>query len=483
MVKISSYVRTDSNYDKPVNVRFVLYHKGRRYYYTSQITVYPSQWNSTEGLVGGNNRISNSQFRDVNQKIIEIYDIISEVWANRNPFEEINSDWLKEKVDFELTKRMSVDVLSSKPFSCFIEEYMINHVMDKRRKQAFNIIHSTFVSFEKYMSILKGRRIVITYNSLDHNTLNKYLDFLKKEADIFENHPEIYEGRNIKKVNKRCKDTSGEYLKKLRCVVNYVRESTGTTNYPFLNYRIKTAKYGTPIVLRQDEIKRIYDFKTTNKTYMLIRDNFLLQLSLACRVDDFFRLKYNDILLTTDEKTGQLINYLTFTPQKTMNSSCKQVSIPLTDLAREIIYKYKGQSQFLIPHYTDTYYNRKLKELFQVIGLDRIVSVLDKTEQRDIQTELWTKASSHLSRRTTISFLHNKGCKTEMIDDISGHVNNTVESRYMIYDLSSKLEYLNQLCDWVDEAEMFDPRKDLVFKVEPSEEYNLIPFIPMQQVI
>lgn len=483
MIKIVRFIRTTSNKNKDVNVRYELYDRGTRIYYSSQIKVSPNHWNSTIGFLGAVNQFLDPAYRETNQDIIEVNDIITDVYNNRNLLDEINSEWLKEKVDAELVKRMSVDDLSSKPFSIEIEDYMLNHPMNKLRRRTFNIILTTFTTYEKYLNITTNRRFVITYNSINHQFLDGYLVFLQTEKDVFEKYPQLYRDRQICKVNNRCRDTAGEYLKKLRCVINKIRRSSNATYYPFQNYRIKTPKYLPPIVLTNEEVKRIYDFQSTNRTLIIVRDNFLLQLCIGCRVDDFNHLRYNDILLTKEEETGQWINSLTFVPKKTSESSAIEVCVPLNNLAREIISRYKDKSEFLIPHYSENHYNKKLKELFSQIGLDRIVAVYDKQLQQTNQVELWTKASSHLSRRTAISFLYNNQCAPEMVNSISGHVNNSVISRYLIYNLGEKLGFLDKMCPWVAEADYFDTRMNLVFKSKKPINYQFIPFTQMQQVV
>lgn len=481
MLKIVRFIRTTSKKNKEVNVRFDVYDKGTRIYYSSQIQVSPNHWNSTIGFLG--NQFLDPVYRATNQSIIEVNDIITDVYNKRNPLDEINSAWLKEKVDAELLKKMSVDVLSSKPFFLEIEDYILTYPMDKLRRRTFNIILSTFKSYEKYLNVIKNRRFVITYNSINHQFLDEYLVFLQTEKEVFEKYPKIYQDRQINKVKNRCKDTAGDYLKKLRCIINYVRFSSNATYYPFQNYRIKTPKYLPPIALTNQEVKRIYDFQSSNKSLLLVRDNFLLQNCIGCRVDDFNHFKYDDILLTQDEKTGKWINSLTYVPSKTRESSAVVVNVPLNNLAREIILKYKDKSEFLIPHFSENYYRKKLKELFSLIGLDRIVAVYDKQRQEINHVELWTTANSNLSRRSLISFLYNNKCAPEMVNSLSGHVNNSVISRYLNYDMGEKLEFLDKMCPWIDEAELFDPRMNLVFKEDKPVNYQFIPFVPMQKVV
>lgn len=224
-------------------------------------------------------------------------------------------------------------------------------------------------------------------------------------------------------------------------------------------YKIHTPRVNKPVALTLSEIKQLYDYIPEKKALRLLRDNFLLQLCIFARVDDFYNISYKDILY--NEAEG--INYLCFTPQKTAKSSGKQVEVPLNNLAREIIFKYKESSDHLIPHVTGQYYNRMLKVLFEKAGLNRIVVLYDKILQSDVHKPLYQVVTSNTARKTAISRLYNLGCPLDMINDMCGHMGDEIKSRYAEFDLSSKLEFLNKICPWYNQDQsLFDVQNNTI---------------------
>lgn len=115
--------------------------------------------------------------------------------------------------------------------------------------------------------------------------------------------------------------------------------------------------------------------------------------------------------------------------------------------------------------YSEQYYNRKLKVLFEAAGLDRIIVKYDKVRKTDVQKPLYSLATSHTARKTAISRLYNAGCPLDMINDICGHVGDDIKSRHAEFDLSSKLEYMNQICPWyIIEQPLIDVKMLLLSK-------------------
>jgi integrase len=481
---ITKYIRKNTtNCTKQVHVRFQLYDKGKKYYYTSDILVHPTLWDFTTNLYGLKNHFTDTSVKDINFQIIELSEIISNIYDTRNPYDEISSDWLTEKVDNEIKYRKVKDNLTLTPLVYEVEKYIKHHRMSESRRRTFNIILSTFTSFEKYYSIRKGRQVIFTYMDINHEVIDSYLDFLKNEHFLFKEYNEIYSTRGIEKVNKRSRNCCNEYLKKFRCIIKDIEKKTHSSYYPFQNYRIPSSKLDKPVVTKDFELKQIYDFETNDKTLELVKDNFLLHTQINSRIEDFRNLRYTDILLQTNPNNGQMINYLEFYPQKTVNSSGVMVSIPLNNLAREIINKYRGKSEYLIPHYCDQYYNRKLKELFKLVGLDRIITRSNTKSNMTEQVEFFNLASSHLSRRTSISLLYKYGCPEEMVSDISGHKSNSVKSRYLEFELSEKLDYLNRISPWSNEQVLFDIKNNRIIEPEDKQSNKHIPFIPSRMVV
>jgi hypothetical protein len=75
----------------------------------------------------------------------------------------------------------------------------------------------------------------------------------------------------------------------------------------------------------------------------------------------------------------------------------------------------------LFPFISTQKYNEAIKEMFQIAGLNRIVSVLDPLTRLEVQKPLNEVASSHLARRTFIGNLYRQVQDPNLIGALSGH--------------------------------------------------------------
>lgn len=479
MISIKPYIRHETiKLKKQVNVRFRIYDKGLNLFYTTDIKIHPTLWGFDTQLYGLSNQFIDPQYKVVNERINLIHTVISDI-CKKYHWTLLNSEFLTEEVNKELYRLVTEDDLLNKPFVECFQDYVQNHRMDETRRKYFRVVLKSFISFERYLSIHDKRIKSITYNTINHKLLNQFVDFIVNEKQLAQQYPEIHQGEK-RNLGNRCYETGDNYLRYLRCVINSVREQSGTDFYPMNNFRIKTPKVNKPVALTTAEIKQLYDFKTEDKTLEVIRDNFLLQLCTVARVADFYKMSYNGILYDKKEE----INYACFTPQKTAESSGKQVEVPFNNLARELILKYKDSTDLLIPHYSEQYYNRMLKVLFEAAGLDRIIVQYDKAAKADIQKPLYSVATSHVARKTAISRLYNAGCPLDLINDICGHVGDSIKIRYTEFDIATKLEYMNKLCPWyLIQQPLIDTKNDTVIESKVFDNKKFIPFVANRMVI
>ena len=92
--------------------------------------------------------------------------------------------------------------------------------------------------------------------------------------------------------------------------------------------------------------------------------------------------------------------------------------------------------------------------------------------------------TSHIARKSAISRLYNSGCPLDLIDDICGHVGDDIKSRYTLFDISTKLDYMNQLCPWylIDQP-LIDVKNDLIIENTKVDGVKFIPFVANRMVI
>ncbi len=223
-------------------------------------------------------------------------------------------------------------------------------------------------------------------------------------------------------------------LKKLKTFYRYVNQQKLISKNPFDEFKIKAEQYGTPIILTKEERDALRDAEIKVERLERVRDLFVLQCHIGCRVGDFFTLRKENIINGTIE----------YIAEKTKKDNTKTIRVPLNITAQKIIDKYNYPNNMLMPFLSDVKYNLYLKELFILVGLTRSVSWLNpKTRKQEIKP-LNEFASSHLARRTFVGIAHKAGIKNEVIASMSGHVaSSKAFERYYAIDEKQKMEAIN----------------------------------------
>lgn len=208
------------------------------------------------------------------------------------------------------------------------------------------------------------------------------------------------------------------------------------TNNPFKRVEIPTQRYGTPYYLTIEERNKIADTEIKNKTLDEVRDLFVFQSLIGCRISDLLRLKLSNLI-------DGAIEYV---PQKTRNKSVKSVRVPLNDRALKIIekYKYLQERGEILPFQPDRSINTDLKKIFTMCNITRLVTIIDTITGQEIQRPLNELASSHLARRTFIGNLYKQVKDPELIGAMSGHaVGSKAFARYRTIDEDMKKEIID----------------------------------------
>ncbi len=96
---------------------------------------------------------------------------------------------------------------------------------------------------------------------------------------------------------------------------------------------------------------------------------------------------------------------------------------PLTARAKEIIERYhKSEGQIgLMPFISEQKYNKAIKEMLRIAGIDRVVTVLNPTTRLEEQRPINEVASSHMARRYFIGNLYAKVQDPALISSMTGH--------------------------------------------------------------
>ena len=118
---------------------------------------------------------------------------------------------------------------------------------------------------------------------------------------------------------------------------------------------------------------------------------------------------------------AHLFTYIEYIPKKTKEGRPLTVRVPLNDKAHEILNRYKTyKGPQLLPFISEQKYNKAIKEVFKIAGVNRIVVTLDPLTREEVKRPIYEVASSHMARRTFIGNIYRKVKDPNLVSVLSG---------------------------------------------------------------
>lgn len=210
------------------------------------------------------------------------------------------------------------------------------------------------------------------------------------------------------------------------------------TKDPYDDYVIGTAIYGTPFYLTKEERNQLYAAKFPDNPELEVqKDIFVFQCFIGCRVGDYMKM-------TKDNVIDGAIEYV---PRKTKEGRPYTVRVPLTPTAKEILDRYSDTpGNRLFPFVCEQVYNRDIKKMIRLAGIDRVVTTLNSVTREEEKHPIWEVASSHMARRVLVGNLYREVKDPNLIAKISGHIENSrAFSRYRDIDEEMAKETIMKL--------------------------------------
>lgn len=376
-----------------------IYKNGRKYrrieYYTGE-TIKPKDWNVEKGKTR-NNSFLNGQ---IERGIIRLGSIYSEFSYKGN----VDFYSLRDaiKTDDELgdifNRRKVIEAVSDyKPPFQFIEEYIQKaNVSDGTRKDYQNTLNH-LKDFDTYRGKTAGWKTMGYEYYLD---LVGYLKFVGKK------------GSTIDKIVKNLKVflAQADLTDYLEVNQDFKKTISGKSLFGKVN-----DEETEHIYLNEAEIRQITDAKLDDRMGK-IRDLFIIGCWTGLRISDLSRLKMENI------EDG----LLTIKTQKTKEG----IVIPVTDELQRILNKYPERLP-KIP--TDQYYNRQLKEVCKLAGLDKPVMAEVKKGNMTVTAPIpkYELVTSHTARRSFATNLYRRGIPSTQLMFLTGHRTEDAFMRYI----------------------------------------------------
>ena len=262
----------------------------------------------------------------------------------------------------------------------------------------------------------KQRGKEITFADCNAKLLTAFNVFLNQDEG--QNDTTLHPRRRARKKNQ---NTISKIMVCIKQFFKWCRKHYGITDYGNIeDYTAPPAHYGDPIIITQEEKRKLWNTVFEDESLEYTRDLFYFQCSIGCRISDYFQLTYGNVV----DEDGQLCVY--YCPDKTAKSTSIVCRIPLTTNAANVLNKYRIEDAppqtplFHFPKHSQTY-NRQLKRMFKAAGLDRKVVTYNSYNQMEIKP-LYDIAISKFARSNFVDTMVGNGVPDNITGTMSGHI-------------------------------------------------------------
>ena len=249
----------------------------------------------------------------------------------------------------------------------------------------------------------------ISAREFTSDLLLEYRQFIYDEYLYVSEFPGLYpkgEGRHAPQ--RRCKDTTVVHdLKALQAFFRELEDTGEIRRSPFKKISFEKRRsimhvmYDAPIFLKAEELLRLMKTAVPSELQQT-KDIFVLNCALGCRISDLKRLTMDKIAVSEEG-----IPYVHYIPSKTSKSQVtnQEIQTPLILPALEIIKRTRLAFNGHNPKYEKQVYNKNLRRLLELCGIDRQVCLYDSERGDNVYRPIYEVASSKLARKTHVDML------------------------------------------------------------------------------
>ncbi|WP_324757737.1 site-specific integrase [Sphingobacterium thalpophilum] len=279
-------------------------------------------------------------------------------------------------------------------------EYYDEYIKNVEMKCAHNTLkkHKTSIDLIKEYSKYSGLKL--EFEVIDTEFYQKYVDFLLNKRS----HSNV---------------TIAKYTQTLKQFLNYCSIRGYNKNMVYKTFTF-SSKEPEIIALKKEEILAIKNLELNNNAALdQVRDCLLFLCFTGLRYSDAANLKKNNVVN----------GFLEYVSIKTKT----HVSLPLLPTAIDIINKYNNTTNDrLLPFISNQKMNSHLKDLGVLAGLNRDIIKVKYygSERREFPRKLHEVLTTHIGRKSFISYLFNQGMDSELIRSYSGHRSLSSFARY-----------------------------------------------------
>lgn len=320
--------------------------------------------------------------------------------ASAKVLDELIED-LRNPVSHPQGHRVKILIAS---FDEYLSKALRDGIIGERRGAHISIVRD---KLERFLSV-KGLSH-ITAKEFDDELLMEFRQFLYDEYKYVPRFRSLYKDMKPQNIPEKrlSSNTVVSQLKMLQTFFAELEVNGDIERSPFRQISrerrraVMRTKYDEPVFLRADEFEKVRKAKISN-CYDEVRDAFLVNCAIGCRIEDFKNLTMDNVAVSSDGFA--FIHYL---PQKTAGdgNTNAEVQTPLVKFAFEIVQRTGFQFKIIRNVYGKMGYNTLLKGLLKECGIDRKVPIYNEQTRSNEYKPLYDQASSKLARKTHVDML------------------------------------------------------------------------------
>lgn len=296
-----------------------------------------------------------------------------------------------------------------------------------------------YIEWQRQMNDMEGYELLL--DDLDPAVLSEFREFAASEHLFFREFPHFYEPFKVRacNMNEISPNALTALMARFTFVLNWCVKRGYMTNESYRSFDHGVLVYGSPYYLTIEERDTVYNADLTGWPQQLIehRDEFMFQCLVGCRYGDLQRLTKDNIV----------DGFLEYYPQKSLREGKGGVvRVPLNEKAKAILARQKTDGNRLFPKHCRQSYNSDIKLILHLLGVNRMVTVLNRHTHETEQHPICELASSHLARRTFIGNLYKKVKDQELVASLTGHSpGSKAFARYRTIDEDMKKEIIDKI--------------------------------------
>lgn len=290
-------------------------------------------------------------------------------------------------------------------FKQYIQKSVRDGIIGDNRAKHIKVVCG---KLERYL-IIRGQARM-TVSQFNQDVLMDFRNFVFDEYLYVDRNKRLYKGISARNLPKRrlSNNTVVSQMKMLQTFFTDLENRDEITKSPFRRLgterrkAVMKTKFDDPVFLRKDEFQRILT-ATIPAGLESVRDAFLLQTALGCRIGDFQRMTMENIGISDDG-----IPYIHYLPHKTVGSqdTNTEVITPIVRFAFDIIRRTGFCLPVLRNVYGEAGYNAKIKRLLSLCKISRKVPVYNEIEKRNDYLSISSLGSSKLARKTHVDLMN-----------------------------------------------------------------------------